>query len=72
MSEKSCRVSCSVANYISSRRRRRHLFYYYCIYVLLAERRRREAISAATSLTEALVDHLNVGYEICNLCLLSF
>ncbi|TWW62263.1 11-cis retinol dehydrogenase [Takifugu flavidus] len=27
----------------------------------LQERRRREAISAATSLTEALVDHLNVG-----------
>lgn len=27
------------------------------------ERRRREAISAATCLTEALVDHLNVGYE---------
>ncbi|XP_059400092.1 biogenesis of lysosome-related organelles complex 1 subunit 1-like [Carassius carassius] len=25
------------------------------------ERRRREAIAAATSLTEALVDHLNVG-----------
>lgn len=28
------------------------------------ERRRRDAISAATCLTEALVDHLNVGYEI--------
>lgn len=27
------------------------------------ERRRREAISAATCLTEALVDHLNVGYD---------
>uniref|UniRef100_A0AAQ4NN25 Biogenesis of lysosome-related organelles complex 1 subunit 1 n=1 Tax=Gasterosteus aculeatus aculeatus TaxID=481459 RepID=A0AAQ4NN25_GASAC len=27
----------------------------------LSERRRREAISAATCLTEALVDHLNVG-----------
>ncbi|XP_054640234.1 biogenesis of lysosome-related organelles complex 1 subunit 1 isoform X1 [Dunckerocampus dactyliophorus] len=27
----------------------------------LQERRRREAISAATCLTEALVDHLNVG-----------
>lgn len=27
------------------------------------ERRRREAIAAATCLTEALVDHLNVGYE---------
>lgn len=27
----------------------------------LQERRRREAIAAATSLTEALVDHLNVG-----------
>lgn len=26
-----------------------------------AERRRREAIAAATRLTEALVDHLNVG-----------
>ncbi|NWH64645.1 BL1S1 protein, partial [Geococcyx californianus] len=28
---------------------------------LQAERRRREAIAAATRLTEALVDHLNVG-----------
>ncbi|XP_021425795.1 biogenesis of lysosome-related organelles complex 1 subunit 1 isoform X3 [Oncorhynchus mykiss] len=27
----------------------------------LGERRRREAIAAATCLTEALVDHLNVG-----------
>ncbi|XP_058028607.1 biogenesis of lysosome-related organelles complex 1 subunit 1 isoform X2 [Ahaetulla prasina] len=27
----------------------------------LQERRRREAIAAATCLTEALVDHLNVG-----------
>ncbi|XP_032296955.1 LOW QUALITY PROTEIN: biogenesis of lysosome-related organelles complex 1 subunit 1 [Coturnix japonica] len=27
----------------------------------LQERRRREAIAAATRLTEALVDHLNVG-----------
>lgn len=31
--------------------------------LLPAEKRRREAISAATCLTEALVDHLNVGYE---------
>lgn len=31
--------------------------------VSFTERRRREAIAAATCLTEALVDHLNVGYE---------
>ncbi|CAJ1050321.1 biogenesis of lysosome-related organelles complex 1 subunit 1 isoform X1 [Xyrichtys novacula] len=31
------------------------------VFYLCTERRRREAIAAATCLTEALVDHLNVG-----------
>lgn len=34
----------------------------FSVFVLFgAEKRRREAIAAATCLTEALVDHLNVG-----------
>uniref|UniRef100_A0A8B9HGS8 Biogenesis of lysosome-related organelles complex 1 subunit 1 n=1 Tax=Astyanax mexicanus TaxID=7994 RepID=A0A8B9HGS8_ASTMX len=32
-----------------------------CVHQFDQKRRRREAIAAATSLTEALVDHLNVG-----------
>lgn len=44
-----------------------HFFFHLC-----TERRRRDAISAATCLTEALVDHLNVGYEILTVAWLTF
>lgn len=37
------------------------LFIFMCIFNLFPEQKRKEAIASSNELTQALVDHLNVG-----------